>query len=282
MTRLSLRVVACATLLWGGTVLATPTAQQKCDNARVTAWAKYVSCVDAVVAKDAKGVAFNDEHSRHGPVEFKAFWKCRHKYFKKWASFQGKAKYAGSTCDQTVPAIGGRYTDNGDGTVTDNLSGLMWEKKDNYDGVENYTDPHDADNYYTWSTGSPYKGDGTGFTSFLTDATTGLNVTGFAGANDWRLPTLAELQTTMLDFPCVGAGESATCECPVPCVDPALGVAADTFGHWAYMSSTSYAPDPVIFWGVDTAGTLPDNFPGYVGTFHKLADHSARAVRGGL
>src|SRR5205085_3257383 len=39
------------------------------------------------------------------------------------------------------------FTDNGDGTITDDASGLMWEKKDNSGGI------HDRDNEYTWSTG---------------------------------------------------------------------------------------------------------------------------------
>ncbi len=83
--------------------------------------------------------------------------------------------------------------------MTDNLSALVWEKKDNLDGSVNFADPHDADNYYSWSAGVPYAENGTAFTGFLTDATTGLNVTGFAGASGWRLPTLVELQTIIAD-----------------------------------------------------------------------------------
>src|SRR5262245_21039547 len=37
------------------------------------------------------------------------------------------------------------YTDNGDGTITDNNTGLMWEKKDDSGGGI-----HDMDNTYTW------------------------------------------------------------------------------------------------------------------------------------
>src|SRR6059036_1572800 len=46
----------------------------------------------------------------------------------------------GSTTTTTL-----RFVDNGDGTVTDNQTGLQWEKKDGADGVENYADPHDVD-----------------------------------------------------------------------------------------------------------------------------------------
>jgi hypothetical protein len=35
--------------------------------------------------------------------------------------------------------------------VTDLNTGLQWEKKDNLRGGANFSDPHDADNGYTWS-----------------------------------------------------------------------------------------------------------------------------------
>ena len=52
------------------------------------------------------------------------------------------------------------YVDNGDGTITDLNTGLMWEKKDDSGGV------HDKDNTYTWSTGTNNM-DGTIVTTFL-------------------------------------------------------------------------------------------------------------------
>jgi hypothetical protein len=256
MTKASLMVATCATLLWAGTARATPTAQQNCDNARITAWKVYTSCIDSVVAKDAKGVAFD---------EFAAFAKCRHAYFKKWTAFQAKASLAGSTC------IGSRFTDNGDQTVTDNLSGLVWEKKDNLDGMVNGADPHDADNTYTWTTGAPYAENGTAFSSFLT---TGLNTPGFAGANGWRLPTVAELQTILLDFACTGAGESPTCRCPSsgsPCIDPALDVANTQ--SFNYGSATSYVAFPAFAWLVSGGGQV---------YFNGTSNFYVRAVRGGL
>jgi hypothetical protein len=87
--------------------------------------------------------------------------------------------------------------DNLDGTVTDTLTGLQWEKKANSDNSQNLADPHDADNYYTWSvTGEA--ADGTVFTAFLAT----LNNTCFAGHCDWRLPTRAELLT--IEDPALG------------------------------------------------------------------------------
>jgi hypothetical protein len=37
------------------------------------------------------------------------------------------------------------YTDNGDGTITDNNTQFVWEKKDDSGGI------HDKDNTYTWN-----------------------------------------------------------------------------------------------------------------------------------
>src|SRR5262249_19397201 len=42
------------------------------------------------------------------------------------------------------------FADNGDGTVTDNRTGLQWEKKDGDDGTVNEADLHDVDNGYAW------------------------------------------------------------------------------------------------------------------------------------
>ncbi len=250
MAKAIVMVAACVALHCAGTAVATPTPQQSCDYARVKEWTKYVSCVDSVVAKTAKGASFD---------EFAALARCRHAYFQKWTTFQSKASLAGSTC------IGARFTDNGDGTVSDNLTLLVWEKKTTDATV------HDQGNLYMWSTGSNNE-DGTAFTTFLADALTSLNVAGFAGANGWRLPTLPELHCIVLDFPCSGAGDGATCQCgSSPCIDATLGPTESD----AYWSATGYLSDPSFAWivGFDAASA---------GINSKTFGDSVRAVRGGL
>jgi hypothetical protein len=250
MTKAIVTVAACATLLCAGTALAL-TPQQKCDSTRIAAWAKYVSCVDAVVTKDAKGIGFD---------EFAAFAKCRHGYFKKWATLQ-TTSFATSTC---AVGLTNRFTDNGT-TVTDNLSGLVWEKKTGTVGGGTDSNPENVNNYYTWSTGSPYNGNGTAFTSFVVY----VSGYGLAGTNDWRLPTLAELQSIVLDFACTGA----ICTCgSSPCIDGTFG---PTQSYNSFWSATSYVPFPGNAWLVYfTNGNVYSNL--------KTIDGYVRAVRGGL
>jgi len=39
--------------------------------------------------------------------------------------------------------------------VRDNMTGLIWEVKQNQDGVKDYSNPHDADNTFTWYDSNP-------------------------------------------------------------------------------------------------------------------------------
>ncbi len=84
----------------------------------------------------------------------------------------------------TTVLAAGPFTDNGDGTITDASTGLMWEKKSDDGSV------HDKDNTYTWSTEAGDM-DGTISTTFLAALNGG---GGFAGHTDWRIPTKDELE----------------------------------------------------------------------------------------
>jgi hypothetical protein len=76
--------------------------------------------------------------------------------------------------------------------VRDNVTGLIWEVKKNKDGANDYDNPHDADNTYTWYDPSdPYPG--TPSDHDTDDFLDALNAARFGGFNDWRLPTIKEL-----------------------------------------------------------------------------------------
>jgi membrane protein involved in D-alanine export len=123
--------------------------------------------------------------------------------------------------DGAPRATGHSYADNGDGTITDLATGLVWEKKVELDGTGNARNLHDADNCYPWA-GSCATGGGDcrvdadcevngpcladdcqasapdGLTIFKWVAL--LNSANFAGHGDWRLPTSTELYSIVNPF----------------------------------------------------------------------------------
>jgi len=167
-----------------------------------------------------------------------------------------------------TPAFKGnaRFVDNGDGTVTDNYTGLQWEKKNGADGEEDPTNPHDVDNTYSLTDGTG----GTANSVFLRrlnfcggkfDGTMVLPL--FAGHCDRRLPTVKELRT-ILTPPCPGNR--------FPCIDPVFGPTI-----------------PGTYWSSTHGNSGPDgNFGFRVSFQHGTVDNEfedipfpVRAVRGG-
>jgi len=141
------------------------------------------------------------------------------------------------------------YTDNGDGTVTDNSTGLTWEKK---------TDAN-VDVNFTWQ----------GALAYVAELNAMNGGAGFAGHNDWRLPNIRELLST------VDYGRSN------PPIDPAFGPTRGISNYAAYWSSTSWAGYQTggSAWAVEFADTYTNPIGvlifGYTSALH------ARAVRGG-
>lgn len=175
------------------------------------------------------------------------------------------------------------FVENGDGTVTDRTTQLMWEIKNDDDGdpvrceteTGDCADPHRLGNSYTWSTfaGLDYiQFTGSLESIFLeqlnnrcdqdptvpcnadADCTIPLDRCGFAGHRDWRLPTIRELLTLVHYGP-----------------PPASFLESSPSGYW---SSTTYAYSPYSVWYVDF-------YDGRADLQTKSIDLYARAVRGG-
>jgi hypothetical protein len=73
---------------------------------------------------------------------------------------------------ETIQSQDKRYTDNGDGTISDSKTGLMWIKNDSYLHTGHWLNWHEAKVYVK-----------------------GLNEVGFANYFDWKLPTKEELRS---------------------------------------------------------------------------------------
>ncbi|MGD0947390.1 MAG: DUF1566 domain-containing protein [Candidatus Binatia bacterium] len=210
------------------------------------------------------------------------------------------------------------FTNNGDGTISDGCTGLVWEKKDQAGGLHQYNTG------YTWAgvctdngalcqpnagaaaacagqtggaVGCSQCASGTcvvdpsqtGAATTIWDWLNQLNSSVFAGYNDWRIPSVGhdggrpELETILAaPYPCTGI--------PYPCVSapfntdcaPGCTVAnCSCTGPFWYWSATTYVADPFAAWSVAFVD-------GRVGTYSLktsgvpgTGDLAVRAVRGG-
>lgn len=82
-------------------------------------------------------------------------------------------------------------------TVRDNVTGLIWENKTSMGQGTNYSDPHNADNYYSWYDSNPATNGGNTGTQNNGKNTEAfikaLNDAHFGGYSDWRMPIITEM-----------------------------------------------------------------------------------------
>ena len=215
-----------------------------------------------------------------------------------------------------------RFVDNGDGTITDTETGLMWEKKVGIGAGVDLGNLHAADNAYPWSgrcmhrsdvcqpdaaaaaacqqvaegpldgctlcpdVGNPCKVGGADGETTVWSWLVQLNASGFAGFSDWRIPTIAELESIvdyMTTFPAVdGALHGA--QCGPTCLDvnsPACSCTQFAIYNQQlgpYWSATAANLPFVEWWSIAFAGggaTYGGNLGGLP------LDAFVRAVRGG-
>ena len=229
-------------------------AAERCQAAKLKLAGKYALCRLKAEAKAVKSGSVADPS------------RCDSSLAQKWSAAESSAGGACPTAgDQTtmrdqlaaegdfvaLKLTGARFVDNGDGTITDTQTHLMWEQTDDAGGL------HDRDNTYGWKDAA----------SIFLGAVNGVSgdgsvQPGLGGYSDWRLPNTAELQTILAaPYPCASS----------PCIDPLFGPTAAGF----YWSSTQDTTHPTFSWGVmfDT---------GHVDNDEWTKDYHARAVRGGL
>ena len=143
------------------------------------------------------------------------------------------------------PSTLGAFTVNGDGTVSDSRTGLMWDQC--LLGQDTGNQCAGTDARFAWADGLAAVADN--------------NAQGHLGYEDWRMPNIREL-LTLVERACV-----------YPALDHAIFPNAP--GMPAVLASTSHTKEPALTWvvGFDAGG--------YVASFPKTLLHSVRLVRAG-
>lgn len=241
-----------------------------CESGKLSTAAKYASCRLAADSKAVKAGVGAD----YSKCSLDRFAAAEAKAGAGVCPTEGDQANLQGVMDQCTSQVakllhGERFSDNGDGTVTDHSTGLTWEQKTTaLESGMNFSDPHDVDNEYTWTeplvdvTGA--EPTGTVYTDFLGRLNGAPDGVCFAGHCDWRLPTREELEG-ILDLSAPG------CISGSPCIDA-------TFGATTQSLTWSGTTDPEYFLGA----FLVSFGEGNTDSGNKSFAYPVRAVRSGL
>ena len=241
--RLVLAVLLCSLSAGTASAATSPVSRElHCQGLLYDAASKYERCCLSVFGKLYAG-RIPAPTSDTRPIDA-MLWSCSEKYQQTWAKLRASPSLADTGCDRP------RFEADGT-TVLDHLTGLRWEKKTG-DGTA-----HDKDAIY-WGL---FEGVGSAFTDFLST----VNQSCFAGYCDWRLPSIAELYTILVEgFPCQIH----------PCINPKFGPTA------LGLTLTSTQVGSPVAHSPDFASYLALHFDD--GSLQAAAPAHTRAVRGGL
>ena len=154
---------------------------------------------------------------------------------------------AGLLCALALPAWAA-FTDNGNGTITDTTTGLVWDKCSRGQVWDNTTPPGTC-------TGTASTHD---WAAALAQATAA-NAASHRGQADWRLPNRTELESLVQ----INAAS--------PAIDGTYFPATPSNWYW---TSTTFAPNPALAWSVDFG-------VGDTSAFNKTNANHVRLVRSG-
>jgi hypothetical protein len=153
-----------------------------------------------------------------------------------------------------------RFTDNSNGTIRDNLTGLLWLK-----------DAHCGNNSNTWQ----------GALDFVAAINAGTQncgdiSNGGTHQNDWRLPNVRELHS-LVDY-----GTSNPALTKDFQAYPVNGYPFLNFSALSYWSSTTHVANTLNAWTVDFNEGYVGNSTTQAGRFVKTDTNNVIAVRGGF
>ena len=318
-------------VVWAAVASGAPTEAQKCEATKLSATGKYSACrLGAEKKAVLKGIA--PDYTKCDAKYTAAWGKAETKYTGMCSTtgdqsavqqrVTGDASAVRSELGGSMPTVlrrlpasgqttayttGGddgssqagaalNYVDNGDGTITDVTTDLVWEKKVLWDGSPDATNLHDADNCYPW-TGNCHTGGavcsvdsdcGANGPCDAGDCQTSppnsltifkwveqLNTANFAGHNDWRIPNVKEL-LSIVDYGKTG-----------PAVSAAFNAAGCPSATCADMTNPACSCTPLSYYWSSTSFLGINAWYVYYGQGYALQDpknlsHSVRAVRGGL